>query len=302
MRQQSDTPGQTVAGIAARQHGVLSFAQLRSAGLSKGAIARRSRSGHLHRVHRGVYAVGHTNLSPHGKWMAAVLACRKEASVTHPVTILAHWGAAISHRSAATLWQLLPDADGPVDVSAADTAGRKKRHGIRLHRCRALLPAFVTSHQGIPVTTPARTIADLRSAAVQPGRLGGAITPQELRRAIRQAEMLGLKTDAESFTERTRSDLELAFLRLCRRSRVPEPEVNICLDSLEVDFLWREQLLVVESDGYRYHRGRTAFEKDRDRDLKLRARGYEVLRLSYRQVFDEPARVAYVLKLALGRD
>lgn len=195
MRQQGASPDLAMAEIAARQHGVVSFVQLRSAGLSKSAIARRARAGRLHQVHRGVYAVGHMALSPHGRWMAAILACGNDVRVkrqegldepAHPVGVLSRWGAALSHRSAAALWQLLPASDGPIDISVSGNGGRRTRQGIRIHRCPTLLPASVTSRHGIPVTSPARTIADLR----------GSVSPRELRRAIRQAEVLGLSTGA----------------------------------------------------------------------------------------------------------
>jgi len=138
---------------------------------------------------------------------------------------------------------------------------------------------------GIPVTTPARTIADLRRVASE----------KEVRRAIRQAAVLGLPLGRDLEPDRTRSDLEWDFMRLCRRHRLPAPEVNVRIGPRLVDFLWRDARLVVETDGYRFHRGRQAFEDDRARDLDLRARGYDVLRFSYRQVADEPERVAAVV-------
>lgn len=118
--------------------------------------------------------------------------------------------------------------------------------------------------------------------------------PQELRRAIRQANVLGLPIDDldGEKKDRTRSDLERDFLRLCRRHHLPMPEVNVRVGPYLVDFLWRDRRLIVETDGYRYHRGRVAFEDDRDRDLGLRALGYEIVRLSERQVTGEPHRVA----------
>ena len=276
---------------------------------------RRARSGRLHRIHRGVYAVGHSGISVEGQWMAAALACgvgmgrdsggMDAGRVGLGIDAEDRRGSAdncrnvaLSHRSAAALWGLLPPASGPIDVSVAGEGGRQRRKGIRLHRCRSLSPASATRRRGIPVTTPARTIADLQRAASVRGR-HGAISPQELRRAIRQAEVLGLPTGAEATNERSRSDLELAFLRLCRRHSLPVPEVNIWIGSMEVDFLWRGRRLVVETDGYRYHRGRAAFENDRDRDLRLRTLGFEVVRLTYRQVVEEPERVAEVLKALL---
>jgi very-short-patch-repair endonuclease len=144
-------------------------------------------------------------------------------------------------------------------------------------------------HRGIPVTTPARTIADLRAV----------VSPSELRRAIRQAGVLGLPTGFDAPEDRTRSELEHRFLKLCARHRLPRPEVNVRIGSLTVDFLWRKRRLIVETDGYRYHRGKAGFEDDRSRDLELRTLGYEVTRLSYRQVVDEPAKVAQALGATL---
>ena len=164
-----------------------------------------------------------------------------------------------------------------------------QRKGIRLHRSRTLTPNLVTRRKNIPVTKPSRTIADLRRV----------VSPKELRRAIRQAEVLGLPLGPDSKFDRTRSDLELLFLRLCRRYRLPEPEVNVRVDRFLVDFLWRDPRLIVETDGYKYHRGHAAFQDDHDRDLKLRALGYEVIRLSEQQVADEPTHVAEVLKTML---
>ena len=164
-----------------------------------------------------------------------------------------------------------------------------------------------TRRRGIPVTTPARTISDLRrsvssSASPPPvSRSGspGSVSPSELRQAIRRAEVLGLPIDEQPGADRTRSELERRFLRLCRRSGLPRPEVNAPVAGLTVDFLWRERGLIVETDGYRYHRGRIAFEEDRARDLRLRSRGLEVIRLTYRQVADEPEEVVLLLSSLL---
>ena len=140
------------------------------------------------------------------------------------------------------------------------------------------------------MTKPAQTIGDLRTV----------VSDKELRRAIRQANVLGLPIGSEASRDRTRSDLERDFLRLCKRHRLPTPEVNVRIGSYLVDFLWRERRLVVETDGYRYHRGRQAFEDDRSRDLDLRSKGYDVLHFSYRQVSREPERVAAVVRGALS--
>jgi hypothetical protein len=160
----------------------------------------------------------------------------------------------------------------------------------------------VTLHRGIPVTTPERTIADLREAITT--RRRGAISSRELRKAIRQANVIGLPIGVKDAKVRTRSDLEGDFLRLCHRHGLPPPEVNVRIGPYLVDFLWRERRFVVETDSYLYHRGEVAFQEDRARDLDLMRRGFEVLRLSERQLDEEPAQVGEVLaaRLEMGSD
>lgn len=274
-------PDHEIARIAAVQHGAISIAQLRLAGLTKTAVQKRCRAGRLHSLHRGVYAVGHIAPSHERRWMAAVLALVGGATGTV--------GAVLSHRSAAELWGLLPAGDGPVDVSLPSRSGRGRRSGIRIHRPMSLEPVEITRRCGIPVTSPARTLADLRRT----------VPDGVLRRAIRQADFLGLPTGSDVKSDGTRSELERRFLWLCRRHRLPTPAVNMRIGALTVDFCWVEEKLVVETDGYQAHRGRAAFEDDRARDLMLRALGYEVQHLSYRQVFDEGDGVAAVLRAVL---
>jgi predicted transcriptional regulator of viral defense system len=174
MRKKVDRPDIAISHIASQQHGVVDRQQLIAVGLSDAGITRRVGCGRLHRIHRGVYAVGHHSLPVEARWMAAVLACGK--------------GAALSHRSAACLWNLLDLRGGSVDVSIPGTSGRSKRAGIRLHRCASLTSNHIVSRREIPVTTPARTIADLKRVVSTP----------QLRRAIRQAEVLGLNTGTAS--------------------------------------------------------------------------------------------------------
>lgn len=194
--------------------------------------------------------------------------------------------AVLSHRSAAALWEILPSPEGPIDVSLPSRSGRRRRRRIRVHRPASLQPGEIAQRRGIPVTSPARTLADLK----------GTIPAHELRRAIRQADFLGLPTGLGIEVDKTRSELERRFLWLCRRHRLPMPQVNVPIGAMTVDFCWLEQRLVVETDGYRHHGGREAFESDRARDLRLRTLGYQVLRLSHRQVFDEPRRVLAALR------
>lgn len=148
------------------------------------------------------------------------------------------------------------------------------------------------------MTTPARTIADLRRVSSGKARL---IAPRELRRAIRQADVLGLPIGSPPERDRSRSDLERDFLRPCRRYRLPAPEVNVRVGRYLVDFLWRERWLVVETDSYLYHRGEAAFEDDHRRDFDLRRLGYQVERLSDGQLDEEPQLIARWLKAELSR-
>lgn len=115
-------------------------------------------------------------------------------------------------------------------------------------------------------------------------------------RAVRQAEVLGFDVGSEVEVDGTRSELEYEFLQLCRRHRLPAPAINVKLGRLTVDFLWRDRHLVVETDGYRFHRGSVAFEDDHARDLYLRAGGYGVRRFSYKQVVREPRTVVAALR------
>jgi predicted transcriptional regulator of viral defense system len=145
------------------QHGVVALGQLQAAGLSSGAVAKRARRGRLHRVHRGVYAVGHASLTYRGRCMAAVLALSGTGGNRRPSGL--SWGTAIvSHRSAAMLWGLLPPTAGTIHVSIRDGSGREPRRGICVHRRAALPTKCVAGRHGIPVTTVAQTIADLRTS------------------------------------------------------------------------------------------------------------------------------------------
>jgi hypothetical protein len=271
----SHRPDATISRYASRQHGIVTAAQLREAGLSYTAISKRVVAKRLHRLHRGVYSVGHEVGSRDAMWMAAVLACGPSA--------------VLSHRSAAALWELLRPIDGPVEVSVPSQSGRRGRRGIRLHRRAALSSQAVTIRSLIPVTTPWQTIEDLR----------GVVPPRLQRRALRQAEVLKLALGPLGPGDRTRSDLELDFLNLCRRHRIPPPLVNVRIGRWTVDFLWREQRLVVETDSWRYHGGSVAFEDDHARDLDLRRRGYAVHRFSERQIREEEEIVVADLAAAL---
>jgi hypothetical protein len=273
MRDKLVGPDTLVARVAARQHGVVTTAQLYAAGIDKSGIARRLAAGRLHRIHRGVYAVGHPGLSRKGVWKAATLACGH--------------GAVLSHWSAAALWGMLEPRDGDTQIRVPVAGGRARREGIRIYRSPGLTEAVTTLRDGIPVTRPVETLIDLRAVA----------PAGELRRAVRQAEIAHLPIDAfELVPDRTTSDLELDFLRLCERRGVPQPEVNVRIGRDRVDFLWRPQRLIVETDSYRYHRGSVAFEDDRARDNRLMAQAFDVLRFTYWRVVNEPDDVIAILR------
>jgi very-short-patch-repair endonuclease len=177
-----------------------------------------------------------------------------------------------------------------VHVTVPSTAGIRKRRGIVLHRSSTLIARRCTSHDGIPVTTPTRTLADVRPL----------LSPARFSAVLREAEFLRLRIDEPWDSDRTRTDLEQAMLAVCRRHRLPPPEVNVKVDRFEVDFLWRDQRLVVEVDGWEAHRSRSAFEEDRARDARLAVLGYEVVRFTWRQVTDDTTRVASTIRALLG--
>jgi very-short-patch-repair endonuclease len=273
--------------LAARQHGVVTRAQLRGAGFTNRAIDRRLESGHLHRVHRGVYLVGHVVMPEHAREMSAVLAVGPNA--------------VLSHQSAAWLWQLHPSRPASVDVTVS---GRNAGHkpGIRIHRVSALGPGETRTCQRIPTTTPARTLIDLACE----------VSARELEQAVAQAQTRGLTSRGNllallarhpgrrgtvalrallnrgSAAVLTRSEAEERFLALVRKAQLPVPDVNVGLAGYEVDFLWREERLIVEVDGFAFHSSRAAFERDRLRDADLQAQGFRIIRVTWRQIVDHP--------------
>jgi hypothetical protein len=262
------TPDVLIARIAARQHGVISVRQLYRCRLTRGAVAWRVRVGRLFPIHRGVFAVGHPGLTHRGRWKAATLALGPRA--------------VLSHRSAAELWDLLAPSDARPEVTLPYPASPAKRARLVIHRSRTIASHRATSRDGIPVTMPARTLADLARAG----------PPADVRRATRAAEIRGLPLDLDHVSERMESDLERDFIAICRRYGVPEPEVNVSIGRYRVDFLWRAARLVIETDGYVYHRGRQAMRDDNDRDLELELRGLRVVRIDDSRIADDPEGVA----------
>jgi predicted transcriptional regulator of viral defense system len=290
-----------IAALAARQHGVVARAQLRALGLSESAIARRAQAGRLHRVHTSVYTVGHPLLTTHGRWLAAVLACGPQA--------------ALSHASSGALWEIRRSDAVIVDVTVPRT-GSRRRPGLRIHRPRVLRPDEVTTKDGIPVTTAARTLLDL-AATLKERELHRALDQAEIRElteyraldAIARAHPghRGAVNLARALTEHyagttlTRSELEERFLALCAAYGLPTPAVNAHVGTLEVDFLFPRERVVVETDGFRFHGHRAAFERDRRRDAELTRAGYRALRFTHRQIVSEPAAVAATVAAALAQ-
>jgi very-short-patch-repair endonuclease len=271
-----------IGALAERQHGVVTRAQLSELGLGAGAIDHRVRLGRLRAVHRGVYRIG--LLSSDGRRMAAVLACGP--------------GAVLSHRSAAALWGIRQSDRIEVTTRASH---RGPKH-ISVHRS-PLRDDERTTHRGIPTTTVPRTLLDL-SAVVH---------PDALRSALRQADQLRL-TDplslidlVERYPRRQglaairallkeasigarviRSELEERFQAFLLRAGLPLPQTNQFVEGFEVDCVWPDQGLIVELDGRAVHDTFHAFEQDRIRDRVLAAAGWRVIRVTWRQLHEEP--------------
>jgi very-short-patch-repair endonuclease len=274
---------------------VIRRSQLAALGLGDRAIENRLRVGQLHRIYQGVYAVGHPGLTREAHLLSAVFACGEQA--------------VLSHKSAAELWRLRP-AQGPrVDVTVPSGGTRARRGAVIVHR--SPIPAdHRTVWQRIPVTTPTRTLVDLADCS----------TRRELERAIDEATYLGwdltslqpvpgrrgagmlaaLLEEHHAGSTRTRSEFEERLLELCRNYDLPQPLVNHTIEGYEVDFIWPQARLIVETDGWAAHRTRTAFERDRLRDATLEAAGWRVIRITWRRLVREPELVAAQLARLLG--
>lgn len=279
-----------IAQIAGAQCGRIAHTQLVAAGLTRGEIRTLIASGQLRRRRYGVYAAGHEAEIPLAVEAEALLACGD--------------GAALSYGSAGPRWGMTPPLPlgSPVSIT---TRSRHRHAGITVHCSGTLLPADVRIRDGLPVTAPARTLLDL----------AGELTLRQLERAFDQAliQRLMRPVELQMLLERTqgrpgqvrlrallerehgpgitRSEAEDRFLALVRAAQLPQPEVNVRLHGWEVDCLWRAAGLVVEIDGYRYHATRATFERDRRKDADLREHGLTVLRITWRQLEDEPLAV-----------
>lgn len=299
MLTRSDTDA-IIFALAAGQHGVVSRRQLLQAGVSPDRVDGRLKIGRLERLHRGVYRVGPV-VAQYANEMAAVLACDGKVVV--------------SHRSAAPPWKLM-SARGA--GSAVEVIVPHSDHGrmpnIVAHRLRGIRCDEVTKFEGIPITTPARTLLDI----------AGLVSSRDLERAVAEAFAMRLATRADLIRlmsrhprqrgtaalrallgsaqpALTRSEAEDRFLALVRKARLPAPETNVQIGDYEVDFLWRAERFIVEIDGYAFHSSAERFEKDRQRDAVLAATGLRVIRVTWRQLQNDSHAMLVRLAQALVR-
>jgi very-short-patch-repair endonuclease len=281
-----------LARLATQQHGVVAQRQLLAIGFSERAIKVRLDAGRLNALHREVYAVGHSRVSQHGRWLAAVLA---------------YGGSALlSHRTAAALWGLGRPRSSPIDVSAPiGRQGLRRRSGIWIHRGR-LHPEDRGERAGIPVTSVARTLFDL-AEVVDFQRLEHAWEEADRLKLLRLGEVEGvcergygrralkpirrLLAEAHAVT-RTRSPLEDRFQGFCRFYDLPPHGTNVEVLGKEVDVLWPAAKLIVELDSWEFHSHRAAFQRDRRRDTRLLVAGYRTARVTHDRLDREAATLA----------
>jgi hypothetical protein len=293
-----------IARLADAQHGVVSIGQLVEQGLSADAVHKRAAAGRLHRVHHGVYAVGRARLDGCGRRMAAVLACGP--------------GAVLSHRTAADALRLLPSGSAAIEVTIPTRSGRS-RPGMTIHRSPCLRPDDCAKSDGIPCTSPARTLLDLADVVDAAG-LARAIEAAERLRLFDgpEVEAVLARTGGRTASRRlrtalaayggdphpTRSELERRALELFERAGAPRPAINTLIGTregpLEVDFCWPDRRLIVEADGFEFHRTQAAFERDRRRDQLLRAAGWTPVRITWRQVNERPEEVIAAVRATPG--
>ncbi len=277
-----------VRELAERQHGVVARWQLVELGLSDGMIQQRIAGGMLIPVLHGTFTLGHRHLTQEGHWMVAVLASGR--------------GAVLSHESAMALWGIRA-ARRPVEVLRRSGGVWRPRQGLRLHQTRSLPAEHVTAKTGIPVTTVERTFLDMagrlsvrqHERALVDADRDDLIRWPELQRLVRgwrgkrgigRLRLAAMELDPRATD--TKSPLEVDFLALCREFGLPSPEVNVIVAGYEIDFFWPQQRVVVETDGYSFHRDRRAFEEDHKRTVALTAAGYEVHRATYRMLAWDP--------------
>lgn len=281
-----------IARLAATQHGIVWHEQLLALGMTASGIRKRVAAGRLHRIHRGVYAVGHRSLTPHGRWLAAV------ESYGH---------AALAHRSALEHHMLLPRRPHPIHV-VVPRLGAKSRKGIEVHCTRTLLRRDVVVKDKIPVTTVARSLLDFAEAATE-AELAEAVEQAEIRRILDIAAIADVLDRSRGrrgapaldaavshlhpLTKDTKSRLERRFLRMLADAGLPAPLVNKPLllpngITIKPDFHWPAHGLILETDGRETHLTPTAFERDRRRDQQLTLIGLRCPRTTWHQLDVQP--------------
>ncbi|MBA2638274.1 MAG: DUF559 domain-containing protein, partial [Solirubrobacterales bacterium] len=281
---------------------MVSSGQLRELGFGKGGVEVRLRQGRLHRVHRGVYAVGHARLGFRGRLWAAVLACGGRERC------------ALSHRAAAAAWDLMPQPAGVLDLITLRSGGGTA--ALRVHRSRMLRPSrdVVRQPDGLPVTSVAWTLVDL-AGVLEAHRLSRVCHRAQILRlldvaAVRtlletsptgaRALRVALAGLAANGPDVTRSELEERFLALIETFGLPRPRTNVVVHGYEVDFLWPDARLVAETDGAATHLTPRAFEQDRQRDAALLRAGFRVLRFTWRGVTERSGETAATLGALLS--
>jgi very-short-patch-repair endonuclease len=271
--------------MAGEEKGVLTLDELRACGMSRTAVKRRARRGLLHRLHQGVYAVGHRALPKEAEWLGVVKACGP--------------GAVLSHFSAAALWGLVNWDWRRPEVTVPATR-RPRQPGIRIHQSEILTRRDWRIHDGIPVTTPAWTILDLASQMpykrlrriVREAQGSGLVSIRELvdvlARAGRRRGTRNLaRIVADGFTP-TESVLSDVVLDLILAGGFERPDVSkpLVIEGRRVvpDFRWLARRLIVEADGAAWHHGnRVGSEDDAERQAVLEAHGEHVIRVTWDQ-------------------
>lgn len=283
------TPDASAAKLADANEGVVDRDELLALGLSRRQIDGWLAKGRLHRLHEGVYVLGHRAISRRGRWIAALRAGGPNA--------------ALCGRSGASCRGLSIREGAAVEVCVPPT-GRRSVGGIAIHAAR-LDPEEAGLFKGLPVaslaypllqlasTVSERTLETLMAEASHMGMSASALEGQIQRaRGRRGVRALRLAADGYRGDEATRSVPEADFMLLCQRRGIPPPVVNVPVGDFEVDFLWPEATLIVDIDGFGPHRRRERFEGDRARAVKLRLSGYEYLPFTPRQVRDRSNWVA----------
>lgn len=288
-----------LARLATKQHGVVAQRQLLAIGFSDRAIKLRLDAGRLKAVHREVYAVGHSRVSRHGRWLSAVLAYGDSAL--------------LSHRTAAALWGLSAPRSHPIDVSApVGRQGLRRREGIWIHRGR-LHDDDRRREAGIPVTSVARTLFDYAEVVdfqrlkraweeadrLKRLRLGEVERVCERgygRRALKPIRRLLAETHAVT---RTRSPLEDRFQDFCRFYDLPPHSTNVEILGKEVDVLWPAAKLIVELDSWEFHSHHAAFQRDRARDTRLLVASYRTARVTHDRLDKEAGALAEEIRALL---